>query len=62
MWAFAVTLWEILTFAREQPLEDLSDAKVLENLAHICDDDGHQVNFKYKQTLFIFQLNVLIFL
>ncbi|XP_059473257.1 discoidin domain-containing receptor tyrosine kinase B isoform X2 [Neocloeon triangulifer] len=42
VWSFAVTLWEILTFAREQPFEELSDAKVLENLAHICDDDGHQ--------------------
>jgi len=43
VWAFAVTLWEILTFARELPFEDFSDAKVLDNLAHICDDDGHQV-------------------
>ncbi|KAF4518476.1 hypothetical protein B566_EDAN006481 [Ephemera danica] len=43
VWAFAVTLWEILTFAREQPFEDLSDAKVLENVAHFCDDDGEQM-------------------
>ncbi|XP_065345024.1 discoidin domain-containing receptor tyrosine kinase B isoform X3 [Cloeon dipterum] len=43
VWSFAVTLWEVLTFAREQPFEELSDAKVLENLAHICDDDGHQM-------------------
>jgi discoidin domain receptor family protein 2 len=47
VWAFAVTLWEILTFAREQPFEDLSDAKVLENVAHFCDDDGEQVCFSY---------------
>ncbi|BES99860.1 Discoidin domain-containing receptor [Nesidiocoris tenuis] len=31
VWSFAVTLWEILTFAREQPFEDLTDEKVLEN-------------------------------
>ncbi|KAK9499607.1 hypothetical protein O3M35_002622 [Rhynocoris fuscipes] len=31
VWTFAVTLWEILTFAREQPHEDLTDEKVIEN-------------------------------
>lgn len=31
VWSFAVTLWEILTFAREQPFEDLTDEKVVEN-------------------------------
>ncbi|KAF6200799.1 hypothetical protein GE061_005245, partial [Apolygus lucorum] len=31
VWSFAVTLWEILTFAREQPFEDLTDEKVMEN-------------------------------
>ncbi|XP_073975578.1 discoidin domain-containing receptor 2 isoform X4 [Rhodnius prolixus] len=31
VWTFAVTLWEILTFAREQPYEDLTDEKVIEN-------------------------------
>lgn len=44
VWSFAVTLWEILTFAREQPFEDLSDEKVVENVTHFYQDDGHQVS------------------
>ena len=28
VWSFGVTFWEILTFAREQPFEELSDQKV----------------------------------
>ncbi|PSN50685.1 hypothetical protein C0J52_18849 [Blattella germanica] len=43
VWSFAVTLWEILTFAREQPFEDLSDEKVIENVTHFYQDDGHQL-------------------
>ncbi|KAI5701691.1 hypothetical protein M8J75_012268 [Diaphorina citri] len=33
-WSFAVTLWEILTFAREQPYEDFSDQRVVEHISH----------------------------
>ncbi|XP_065160829.1 discoidin domain-containing receptor tyrosine kinase B isoform X2 [Atheta coriaria] len=40
VWSFAVTLWEILTFAREQPFEDLSDEKVIENVTHFYQDNG----------------------
>ncbi|XP_037824726.1 discoidin domain-containing receptor 2-like [Lucilia sericata] len=40
VWSFAVTLWEILTFAREQPYEHLNDAKVIENIGHIYQDDN----------------------
>jgi discoidin domain receptor family protein 2 len=39
-----VTLWEILTFAREQPFEDLGDEKVIENVTHFYQDDGQQVS------------------
>ena len=35
VWAFGVTLWEILTFAREQPYESQSDAKVLSSLSNM---------------------------
>jgi discoidin domain receptor family protein 2 len=31
VWSFAVTLWEILTFARERPFASLTDEQVLEN-------------------------------
>ncbi|XP_063215525.1 discoidin domain-containing receptor tyrosine kinase B [Bacillus rossius redtenbacheri] len=43
VWSFAVTLWEILTFAREQPFEDLSDVKIVENATHFYQDDGQQM-------------------
>uniref|UniRef100_A0A8D8YYZ7 Discoidin domain-containing receptor 2 n=1 Tax=Cacopsylla melanoneura TaxID=428564 RepID=A0A8D8YYZ7_9HEMI len=35
-WSFAVTLWEILTFAREQPYEDFSDQRVVEHVSHFA--------------------------
>lgn len=31
VWSFAVTLWEILTLARERPLSYLTDEQVMEN-------------------------------
>lgn len=43
VWSFAVTLWEILTFAREQPFEEFSDEKVIENVTHFYQDDGKHV-------------------
>ncbi|KAM8715325.1 hypothetical protein ACLKA7_002390 [Drosophila subpalustris] len=39
VWSFAVALWEILTFAREQPYEHMTDANVIENIGHIYQDD-----------------------
>lgn len=44
VWSFAITLWEILTFAREQPFENLSDEKVVENFGHIYKDDKKHVS------------------
>ncbi|XP_071445067.1 discoidin domain-containing receptor 2-like [Hetaerina americana] len=43
VWSFAVTLWEILTFAREQPFEDLTDDKVIENVTHYIEGNNKQV-------------------
>ncbi|GIY75379.1 discoidin domain-containing receptor 2 [Caerostris extrusa] len=43
VWAFAVTMWEILTFARHQPYADLEDEKVIENVSHFYHNDSHQV-------------------
>ncbi|KAL9926557.1 discoidin domain-containing receptor 2 [Glossina fuscipes fuscipes] len=40
VWSFAVTLWEILTFAREQPYEYLTNAKVIENIGHMYRDNN----------------------
>ncbi|KAL3275329.1 hypothetical protein HHI36_020096 [Cryptolaemus montrouzieri] len=39
VWAFAVLFWEILTLARRQPYDTLSDREVMENLANLVDDD-----------------------
>lgn len=44
VWAFAVTLWEILTLCRRQPYDCLTDPEVMENLARLHCDDGQ---FKY---------------
>ncbi|KAL3871573.1 hypothetical protein ACJMK2_039564 [Sinanodonta woodiana] len=43
VWAFAVTLWEILIFAREQPYETLSDEHVIENAGHYYRNDNQQI-------------------
>ena len=40
MWSFGVTLWEILTFAREQPYEQLTDKEVVENLNNLIENDS----------------------
>ncbi len=42
-WSFAVTLWEILTFAREQPFSEFSDEQVIANANHFFKGDGHHV-------------------
>lgn len=43
IWAFAVTLWEILTLCRKQPYDEFSDALVMENLARMHCDDGQYI-------------------
>ncbi|KAK4877691.1 hypothetical protein RN001_010197 [Aquatica leii] len=43
VWAFAVTLWEILTFAREQPFEDFNDSRVLENVTCFYQDNNRHI-------------------
>lgn len=40
VWAFGVTLWEILTMARRRPFDELSDEGVLENVSHCYHEDG----------------------
>lgn len=43
VWSFAVTLWEILTFARHQPYSDMTDDMVIQNVEHFYQDDLLQV-------------------
>lgn len=35
IWAFAVTLWEILGFCCERPFANLSNEKVIQNAEHM---------------------------
>lgn len=44
VWSFAVVLWEILTFAREQPFDEFSDEKVIENVTLFYQDNGKHVS------------------
>lgn len=44
VWAFGVTLWEILTLCKEQPYSQLSDEQVIENTGEFFRDQGKQVN------------------
>ncbi|XP_075875840.1 discoidin domain-containing receptor 2-like [Nelusetta ayraudi] len=43
VWAFGVTLWEILTLCKEQPYSQLSDEQVIENTGEFFRDHGKQV-------------------
>ena len=43
VWSFGVTMWEIMTFAREQPFERLSDDEVIENCTHYFQNDAQDV-------------------
>ncbi|XP_037537207.1 discoidin domain-containing receptor 2-like [Nematolebias whitei] len=43
VWAFGVTLWEILTLCKEQPYSQLSDEQVIENTGEFFRDQGKQV-------------------
>lgn len=44
VWAFGVTLWEILTLCKEQPYSHLSDEQVIENTGEFFRDQGKQVH------------------
>ncbi|XP_053739898.1 discoidin domain-containing receptor 2-like isoform X1 [Synchiropus splendidus] len=43
VWAFGVTLWEILTLCKRQPYSQLSDEQVIENTGEFFRDQGKQV-------------------
>lgn len=43
VWSFAVTLWEILTFAKDQPFDTLTDEQVIENAGHYYRNDNKEV-------------------
>lgn len=43
VWAFGVTLWEILMLCRSQPFGQLTDEQVIENAGEFFRDQGRQV-------------------
>ncbi|PBC31948.1 Discoidin domain-containing receptor [Apis cerana cerana] len=43
VWSFAVMLWEILTFAREQPFEELPDHRIVENATYFYQEDDRRI-------------------
>ena len=45
VWSFGVTVWEIFTFATEQPFDRLSDEQVIENALSLAERPG--VSFQY---------------
>lgn len=47
VWAFGVTLWEILTLCKEQPYSQLSDEQVIENTGEFFRDQGKQVQYRH---------------
>ncbi|XP_061189054.1 discoidin domain-containing receptor 2-like isoform X3 [Saccostrea echinata] len=47
VWSFAVTLWEILTFAKDQPFDSLTDEQVIENAGHYYRNDNKEVYLSF---------------
>ena len=44
VWAFGITLWEIFTYCQEQPLAELSNEQVVDNLKHWFHSDGFHLS------------------
>lgn len=43
VWAFGVTLWEMLSVCQEQPYSNLTDEQVIDNAGEFFRDQGRQV-------------------
>lgn len=43
VWAFGVTLWEMLSVCQEQPYSTLTDEQVIDNAGEFFRDQGRQV-------------------
>uniref|UniRef100_A0A3Q2ZZJ0 Discoidin domain-containing receptor 2 n=1 Tax=Kryptolebias marmoratus TaxID=37003 RepID=A0A3Q2ZZJ0_KRYMA len=43
VWAFSVTLWEVLNFCKEQPYSQLTDEQVIENTGEFFRDQKRQI-------------------
>lgn len=47
VWAFGVTLWEILTLCKEQPYAQFTDEQVIENTGELFRDQNKQVRHEH---------------
>lgn len=50
VWAFGVTLWEMLSVCQEQPYSDLTDEQVIDNAGEFFRDQGRQVRQKHEHS------------
>lgn len=50
VWAFGVTLWEMLSICQEQPYFNLTDEQVIDNAGEFFRDQGRQVQHTHTHT------------
>lgn len=50
VWAFGVTLWEMLSVCQEQPYSNLTDEQVIDNAGEFFRDQGRQVQHTVTHT------------
>ena len=43
VWSFGVTVWEVYSLCKHQPLAALSDQQVIENMHHVFRKTGQEV-------------------
>jgi len=51
VWSFAVTLWEVLSLAREKPFQHLSNEQVIQNAEYMYYGGELQVIIAYSNIL-----------
>lgn len=58
VWAFGVTLWEILTLCKEQPYAQFTDEQVIENTGEFFRDQNKQVRLPSSLVNPVFHVSV----
>ena len=58
VWSFAITFWEIITFAREQPFEELPDHRIVENATFFYQEDDRRVSKKNLHSVILVQIRI----
>lgn len=60
VWAFGVTLWEMLSVCQEQPYSNLTDEQVIDNAGEFFRDQGRQVPTHRNTKTHLVTVNVLL--